>query len=210
MKNYQELEQKIKEAFELKPWTGDNGGAIDFSGGEITLAYFVTEIISDILTIIYDEIEDANESYSQVSYYSDKLHKTIILDASVSEQYASRQALIDSMIEYQKEADQMEDSITVYKGEPTICDCVDCKGNCEHIEPVLMNAEFTGGVVNWCQKCREDNAEFIDELPSDLAQKTLEHFKDEYGQDFEPLDSDNTEDIAKVFLLELNKLMGNK
>lgn len=168
MKNYQELRAQLVESYKKEyPLDFESGEAVDFEaiGDASEQSQFFNNICGDILDITFDDIADGNEEYCQVTYYSDELKSTVIIDSNVECTFENPDAVIDAMIEYQKDADLKEAGI--------------------------FTAKLDKG----------------ESLAEKLAQFTLSILKPEHSSD--SMDGDETALLAKNFLVELNKLMGN-
>jgi len=115
MKNYQELREKLVESYKKEyPLDFEAYEPIDFEEYDDleAMSQFLNNIGGNILDVTFDNIEDANESYCQASYYSETLKKTVIIDSNLNYDYATPDDLIDMMIEQEKEADRLEASLS--------------------------------------------------------------------------------------------------
>lgn len=63
------------------------------------------------MKICFDSIYDQCDYYVYCTYYSSKIGKTIILDYSVNNSFDSAEELADAIIEYEKEANELEEKL---------------------------------------------------------------------------------------------------
>jgi len=76
-------------------------------------AQFLTDVIDECdLNISFDAISDQSEHFIICTYYSSKLQKSVILDWSVENSFDSNEALADTILEYEKEAEELEAKIS--------------------------------------------------------------------------------------------------
>jgi len=77
-------------------------------------AQFLSEVIDELdLSISIESVRSFGDYYIMCTYYSDKLHKAVILDWDVAGSFESNEELADTVLQYEKEARELEESIKI-------------------------------------------------------------------------------------------------
>ena len=77
-------------------------------------AGFMYQVVEDCdLNITFDALSDQSEHYVQVTYYSDKLNKTVILDYDANNSWESNEELADAVLRYEAESHELEAKIKI-------------------------------------------------------------------------------------------------
>lgn len=120
--NNEELKNKLLIAINDKAPEYKNLTYLDSEDIKQVLAIFFNE---NILSINYEEIESVNEVYFMVSYYSEKLRKTIILDNDAPNSFSGTNCienLINYILDYEAEAETLENSIKIIDKEKPLAE----------------------------------------------------------------------------------------